>query len=186
MNYSSGRLRVSTVFAPCGSVSGFLRPSKCFLCASYCGVSECDGVFAHRGRTSSTLPLPEQAASTVPKSQNMTRRIIMSGLQELRCARNRGKLGPRTANFMDANQPSAGFGLHGPPQSTTNERRREYSRYADSGRDCTEIKLITCVRRVRWYRQLGHESLKLGFGQVGGVRYRGLGVWADGDEACAD
>jgi hypothetical protein len=78
MHYSSGTLVTSTFLAPRGSASGLLRPSKRFVCNSYCGVAERDGVFAHPGNMSAILPLPAQAASAIPKNDNMTRRVIMN------------------------------------------------------------------------------------------------------------
>jgi hypothetical protein len=84
--YSSGRLRASDFFASCGAVSDLLRPSKRFSCASYLAVPERGGVSfdkppAREGTMSSILLLPEQAASTLPKINNATMRIMTGGLR---------------------------------------------------------------------------------------------------------
>jgi hypothetical protein len=47
-----------------------------------------------------------------------------------------------------------------------------------------ELKLITCERRVASYRGVSTRITYAQFGQVDGIRYRGRGYGADGDEAC--
>jgi len=86
--YSSGRLRASDFFASCGSVSDLLRTSKRFSCASYLAVPDGGGVAfdeppAREGRMSSILLLPEQAASTLPKINNATMRIMTGAFPEV-------------------------------------------------------------------------------------------------------
>jgi hypothetical protein len=88
--YSSSGLRTPGFFASCGagsglcgagsgllpcSASGLFRPSERFLRAAGCAPARGD-VFAHAGTISSTLLLPEQAASSIPNAAITTMRTM--------------------------------------------------------------------------------------------------------------
>src|SRR5258708_17535143 len=82
--YSSERLRTTDFGGSCGSAStvvrvpasGVPRLSKPLLLAVYC-VGGCEGAFARR--RSSTLLLPEQAASSAPKIDTTIMRTMAYG-----------------------------------------------------------------------------------------------------------